>query len=207
MQGPEGVFYGTIEAASTANADAIDAHTAALEEQAAAIEATASASATAAQGAGIGTGRVTFAATASPGWLLCQGQAVSRLTYAALFAVIGTTYGAGDGATTFNVPNAQGRFLMGVGGSHALGATGGAEGASGTLSHSASSGTGVVAESGGSEAQTLDTNVNLTHGGTDKVGRHLHTHGAPSYSDHNLSGVGVLNPFLVVQYEIFTGVG
>ena len=43
--------------------------------------------------------------TAPNGWLICNGQSVSRTTYAALYAVIGTTYGAGDGSTTFNVPN------------------------------------------------------------------------------------------------------
>lgn len=49
---------------------------------------------------------VAWSAAAIPtGWLLCNGQAVSRTTYSALFAVIGTTFGAGDGSTTFNVPN------------------------------------------------------------------------------------------------------
>jgi hypothetical protein len=43
--------------------------------------------------------------SAPPGFLLCDGSAVSRQTYAALFSVIGTTYGAGDGSTTFNLPN------------------------------------------------------------------------------------------------------
>lgn len=47
-------------------------------------------------------------------YLLCNGQAVSRTDYAELFAVIGTTWGAGDGSTTFNVPNSQGR-VIGVG--------------------------------------------------------------------------------------------
>lgn len=49
---------------------------------------------------------IPYAYTKAPsGWLLCSGQAVSRTTYSALFAVIGTTYGAGDGSTTFNLPN------------------------------------------------------------------------------------------------------
>jgi microcystin-dependent protein len=54
--------------------------------------------------------------------LLCAGQAVSRTTYAALFAVVGTTYGAGDGSTTFNLPDLRGRFPLGkddMGGSSA----------------------------------------------------------------------------------------
>ncbi len=48
------------------------------------------------------------------GWLLCDGTAISRTTYADLFAIIGTNYGAGDGATTFNLPDLRGRFLRGT---------------------------------------------------------------------------------------------
>lgn len=70
--------------------------------------------------------------TAPAGWLLCNGAAVSRTTYAGLFGAIGTTYGAGDGSTTFNVPDARGRSIIGAGAgtgltNRALGATGGAE--------------------------------------------------------------------------------
>ena len=55
-----------------------------------------------------------YAGVAAPaGYLLCQGQAVSRTTYAALFAVCGVAFGAGDGSTTFNVPNLQGRVPVG----------------------------------------------------------------------------------------------
>lgn len=53
-----------------------------------------------------------FAMSAPPsGWLVCDGSAISRTVYASLFAAIGTTYGAGDGTTTFNIPNTLGRFL------------------------------------------------------------------------------------------------
>lgn len=65
--------------------------------------------------------------TAPEGYLMCDGSAVSRSTYAALFAVIGTTYGAGDGSTTFNIPDLTGRVVIGVSGTHALGTTGGEE--------------------------------------------------------------------------------
>ena len=55
-----------------------------------------------------------FAGSTSPsGWLLCYGQAVSRTTYANLFAVIGTTYGVGDGSTTFTLPDLRGRVAAG----------------------------------------------------------------------------------------------
>ncbi len=50
------------------------------------------------------------------GWLLADGSAVSRIQYADLFNVIGTTYGAGDGSTTFNLPDFRGKFLRGYGG-------------------------------------------------------------------------------------------
>lgn len=48
------------------------------------------------------------------GWLECNGAAISRATYGTLFAVIGTNYGAGDGATTFNLPDLRGEFLRGA---------------------------------------------------------------------------------------------
>lgn len=55
-----------------------------------------------------------YAGTAEPtGFFLCNGQAISRVTYATLFALIDTTYGAGDGVNTFNVPNLSGRFPLG----------------------------------------------------------------------------------------------
>ena len=57
---------------------------------------------------------VAFAGSTTPdGWLLCDGSAVSRTTYAALYAVIGTTYGSGDGSTTFNLPNLTDKFIQG----------------------------------------------------------------------------------------------
>jgi microcystin-dependent protein len=64
-------------------------------------------------------------ASAPANWLLCDGSAVSRTTYANLFTAISTTYGPGDGSTTFNVPDMRGRVPVGVG-------TGTGGGASGT---------------------------------------------------------------------------
>lgn len=56
-----------------------------------------------------------FAGAAAPaGWLLCYGQTISRTTYAALYTAIGTTYGQGDGATTFALPDTRGRASFGV---------------------------------------------------------------------------------------------
>lgn len=73
---------------------------------------------------------VPFGGSAAPaGFLLCDGSAVSRTTFAALFAVIGTQYGVGDGSTTFNLPNLQGKTVYGLDSGDsafdALGKTGG----------------------------------------------------------------------------------
>lgn len=67
------------------------------------------------KGNAVETGTVTFfgGAAAPAGWLLCNGAAVSRSTFADLFAVVGTTYGPGDGSTTFNVPDLRQRFPLG----------------------------------------------------------------------------------------------
>lgn len=64
---------------------------------------------------GIKAGTVAYfgASTAPAGFIKANGAAVSRAAYAALFNVIGTTFGAGDGATTFNVPDLRGEFVRG----------------------------------------------------------------------------------------------
>jgi microcystin-dependent protein len=51
--------------------------------------------------------------TAPSGWLECNGAAISRTTYSDLFANIGTTFGTGDGSTTFNLPELRGEFIRG----------------------------------------------------------------------------------------------
>ena len=67
-------------------------------------------------GAGDETGRLAPFGSPGPrtGFLLCDGSTVSRTTFSALFAKIGTTYGAGDGSTTFNLPDARGVAIIGV---------------------------------------------------------------------------------------------
>lgn len=74
-----------------------------------------------------------FAGTSPPagGWLLCRGQEVSRTTYADLYAIIGNTYGTGNGTSTFNLPNLKGRVAVGLDSGQTefdtLGKTGGAK--------------------------------------------------------------------------------
>lgn len=85
--------------------------------------------------------QMSFAGRSAPeGWLMCEGQAVSRSRYATLFGVIGTLYGVGDGRTTFNVPDVRGRVLVA------------ADGGAGRLTSK-----GGVGESGGEQSHTLTT--------------------------------------------------
>lgn len=66
---------------------------------------------------------------APTGWLICDGQAISRTIYANLFTIIGTQYGVGDGDTTFNIPNLKGKVVVGLDGNdtdfNTIGKTGG----------------------------------------------------------------------------------
>jgi len=66
-------------------------------------------------------------ASAPTGYLLCNGSAVSRSTYSALFAVIGTAFGSGDGSTTFNLPDFRDRFPVGAGTTYSANSTGGSK--------------------------------------------------------------------------------
>ena len=90
-----------------------------------------------------------YAGSSAPaGFLLCDGSAVSRTTYAALFATIGTIYGVGDGSTTFNLPDARGRTIAGkdnMGGIAANRLTGAGSGITGTT----------LGATGGAETHTL----------------------------------------------------
>jgi len=70
-----------------------------------------------ANGVPIGTVMAYMGTTAPDGWMLCNGAAISRSVYSALFSVIGVASGSGNGTSTFNVPDLRGRFLRGVDGS------------------------------------------------------------------------------------------
>lgn len=124
----------------------------------------------------IGDLRQTTRTLAAAGWLICQGQAVSRTTYSALFSVIGTTYGAGNGTTTFNVPDFRDRVAIGAGSTYVLGATGGA--ATVDSSHQHTAGTLTV--------------PNHSHAaGTLTVPNHQHAAGSLVMPSHNHAASGV----------------
>lgn len=79
----------------------------------------------------------TYAGSSSPsGYLLCDGTEVNRITYAALFGIIGTTYGAGNTTTTFNLPDLRRRVPIGRGASDTLGGSDGGAYISRSISHS-----------------------------------------------------------------------
>lgn len=104
-----------------------------------------------------------FAGSETPsGWLLCDGSAVSRVVYAALFTAIGTIWGVGDGSTTFNLPNLARRARVGSGGA-----------GTGTLGAS-------VGSTGGEETHTLTT---------PEIPAHTHSYTVVSGTNAGASGV------------------
>lgn len=76
--------------------------------------------------------------TPPTGWLVCDGTAISRTTYSGLYAVIGTTFGTGDGSTTFNLPDMRDRFVVGAGTTYSRNDKGGA--ATANLAHTHTTG-------------------------------------------------------------------
>lgn len=132
-----------------------------------------------------------FAGAAAPAdWLLCAGQAVSRTTYATLFGVIGTTYGAGDGSTTFNLPDLRGRVAGGkddMGGTAAGRLTAAGAGVAGTT----------LGATGGTQVHSLTTAQMPAHnhGVTDPTHSHsvydpTHTHTQQSWNLTAFDGTG-----------------
>ncbi len=128
-----------------------------------------------------------YGGSAAPtGWLLCQGQAVSRTTYASLFSILGTAYGAGDGSTTFNLPNMQQRFPLGKAASgtgSTLGGTGGQ--------------IDMTVPNQGNSLGAANLSVGAVQGGGDN------NESTPVYPGITVGGSGPLNPpFQVFNFII-----
>lgn len=121
-----------------------------------------------------------FAGTTAPsGWIMCDGSAISRTTYAALFAVVGTTYGVGDGSTTFNLPDLRGEFVRGL---DDMGTGAGAR--------------GVDSGRGLGTAQSDDTSPNgMTYSGTTTTTGSTHSHSINTIRASGTNGGG--------WYEVF----
>lgn len=118
-------------------------------------------------------------ATAPAGWLLLNGSAVSRSEYASLFAICGTAYGAGDGSTTFNLPDLRQRFPLGK----------------------AASGTGAtLGATGGAIDHTHGLSINHTH----PISGLAHTHGLDTASSHARMTMNTAAPHLRGQRKAVT---
>jgi len=163
------------------------------------------------------------------GFLECNGAAVSRSTYSALFAIVSTTYGVGDGASTFNLPDLQDNVAMGKSGTKALASTGGANTvnigftpagnvggstANATLSTSQlashSHSVNIASSGDGSNVKGLSPNTQ----GTSSRNFNTNSSGSGTGHSHNMSatfsgtagsGTGsVLQPYLTIIYIIKT---
>ena len=129
-------------------------------------------------GLSVGLGNVTqvpagivsaFAGVTAPaGWLMCYGQAVSRTEYSALFTALSTTYGSGDGSTTFNIPDLRGRAIAGV---DNMGGT-----AASRLTSTVLSASNTLGATGGTQTHTMSSAEMPSH--THTQDSHNHTQNA-----------------------------
>ena len=165
------------------------------------------------------------AASAPGGWYLCEGGAISRSTYAALFSAIGTTYGVGDGSTTFNVPDFRDRapygastFVLGTKTANEVNALG--QNATGTGTTGSTGGSTVANTTGSGGPTTHTVTTAATNSTTDKdvtgaitavtaVSNHAaHTHSIPSLTvnghTHSVPALTVTHPGVAVKFIIKT---
>jgi microcystin-dependent protein len=169
---------------------------------------------------GVNTGIILPWSDATPpsGFLECDGSAVSRSTYANLFAIIGITWGIGDGSTTFNIPDLEDRCCVNTSPNKAFATTGGANTVAVTGSVAGSSGStalttanivshshtvGLTGQLGPGFAPAI-SNQNVNPGGTTSAtgGDAGHTH---SFSGTFAgSSKSVLQPYLTIMYIIKT---
>lgn len=147
----------------------------------------------------IGSVQLYAGATAPNKWLICDGRAVSRTTYALLFAAIGVAYGAGDGSTTFNLPDFRGRTAIGAGTgtatdatAHTLGSIGGEETHTLTIAEMPSHNhSGSTLSWNASNAGTRDAFRSPSDGYTSNTG---------GGQAHN-----IMQPYTAINYIIYAG--
>ena len=154
------------------------------------------------------------------GFLECNGQAVSRSTYSALFAIVGTTYGAGDGSSTFNVPDLQNNVPVGKSNNKALASTGGANTVASTGNVGGSTANATLSTSQlASHTHSVaikkypsGSNFNTVRFGSNTAAGSVNSGSAGSGSghSHNMSATfagdatSVLQPYLTIIYIIKT---
>ena len=148
-----------------------------------------------------------FAGSSSPDatWLVCDGSAISRTTYATLFAVLGTTYGSGDGSTTFNIPNMQGRVPVGYDSGQtefdALGETGGAK------THTLTSGESAHSHSNSLTGTTSFASTSHTHAHVNPIGLVSGSLNVFSPSDADMDAYGSTSTFESIQSSSKRSIG
>ena len=157
---------------------------------------------------------VAFGGSSIPtGYLACNDQAVSRTTYARLFAAISTSYGTGDGSSTFNVPDLRDRAPLGAGTNNSLGAvTAGAVAASAVMTSATKSGHTTATNTTGSTTQTVTTTT-ATFATSAKdssqatavtaVNTAAHTHSIPALTIDDFT-IDTTLPSCVVNFMIKT---
>jgi microcystin-dependent protein len=156
-------------------------------------------------------------ASVPTGFLECNGQTVSRSTYAALFAIIGTTYGAGDGSSTFLVPDLQDNVAVGKSNNKALASTGGANtvastgNVGGTTANATLSASQLAPHSHPyQKANANQPGSNGSPKGGSSIPANTGNTGSGSGHQHNMSATftgdstSVLQPYLTVIYIIKT---
>jgi microcystin-dependent protein len=159
-------------------------------------------------------------ASVPSGFLECNGAAVSRSTYSALFAIVGTTYGAGDGSSTFNTPDLADNTPVGKSNNKALGSTGGANTATSTGNVGGSTANATLStaqlashsHAGGRSNSGRSQNYPNAGGNYQAGGGNANTAAAGSGSghSHNMSATfsgdatSVLQPYLTLIYIIKT---
>ena len=158
-------------------------------------------------------------ASVPTGFLECNGQTVSRSTYAALFAIVGTTYGAGDGSSTFAVPDLQDNVAVGKSNNKALASSGGANTVTSTGNVGGSTANATLSEAQlashahpGGGGNTAPFNNAPTVAGTAPAatGGNTGNVGSGSGHSHNMSvnftgdATSVIQPYLTIIYIIKT---
>ena len=153
-------------------------------------------------------------ASVPTGFLECDGAAVSRTTYATLFGIIGTTYGAGNGSTTFNVPDLQDNVIVGKSATKALATTGGANtvtttgNVGGSTANASITSGQLAAHSHG--AAVRGPQASPGSGKTEAINGSTTTTGSDEGHSHNMSAnftgdsTSVVQPYLSVIYIIKT---
>ncbi|MFZ2619771.1 MAG: tail fiber protein [Alphaproteobacteria bacterium] len=157
-----------------------------------------------------------FAGSSTPvGWLKCDGSLVNRTTYAALFGVLGTTYGAGDGSTTFALPDLRGRSVFGVDGvsgrlasASSVGAAGGSATKNATTDGHALTVAEMPAHTHGYNTHLgsgggLNGSGTYTNGGSTTV-MTTNSAGSGTAHSHSITALDVVPPFMAMNFMVRT---